>query len=130
MSAARKVAQFFLDHLPADGVPYWDFRLPAEAQGMPRDSSAAAIAASGLLDLAAALPAEEGNEYIKRAETILRSLYDNYGAWETDEEGLLLHATGYFLRDIYVDLPLIYGDYYFVEALLKLKNLSQEGNIQ
>lgn len=120
--AAKKVAGFFLDHLPADFVPYWDFRLPADAEGMPRDSSAAAIAASGLLELAFALSDEEGLAYKRAAESILRSLHENYGAWEADEEGLLLHATGHFSADIYVDKPLIFGDYYFAEALLKLRN--------
>ncbi|OCT12193.1 hypothetical protein A8709_30580 [Paenibacillus pectinilyticus] len=120
--AAKKVAHFFLDHLPADFVPYWDFRLPAEAEGMPRDSSAAAIAASGLLELASLLSEEDGKAYKQSAESILRSLYENYGAWNEDEEGLLLHATGYFAADIYVDAPLIFGDYYYAEALLKLKN--------
>ncbi|MGO4497645.1 glycoside hydrolase family 88 protein [Paenibacillus sp. 2RAB27] len=120
--AAKKVARFFLDHLPGDFVPYWDFRLPAEAEDMPRDSSAAAIAASGLLELASLLPEADGREYQRLAEIILRSLYENYTAHEADEEGLLLHATGYFAAHIYVDTPLIYGDYYYVEALMKLKN--------
>jgi len=123
LEAAKKIAQFFLSHLPEDKVPYWDFRLPSFGEDVPRDSSAAAIAASGLLDLAAAMPEAEGNAYKQQAEAILASLYENYGAWDTEEEGLLLHATGYYAADIYVDKPLIYGDYYFAEALLKLKNL-------
>lgn len=122
LAAAKQVARFFLDHLPADSVPYWDFRLPADAEEMPRDSSAAAIAASGLLDLASAVSEEEGSAYRQAAERILRSLHENYGAWDEDEQGLLLHATGYFAADIAVDAPLIYGDYYFAEALSKLKN--------
>ncbi|WP_139999632.1 glycoside hydrolase family 88 protein [Paenibacillus paridis] len=122
MKAAKRIAKFYIDHLPADKVPYWDFRMPNASNAVPRDSSAAAIAASGLLELAILLPGEEGAEYKLVAEEILHSLYENYGAWELDEEGLLLHATGYFDKGIYVDAPLIYGDYYFVEALLKLKN--------
>ncbi|MGO4544990.1 glycoside hydrolase family 88 protein [Paenibacillus sp. 2TAB23] len=129
VEAAKRIARFFIDHLPADKVPYWDFRLPEVSNTVPRDSSAAAIAASGLLELAHLLPVEDGNEYKLAAEEILRSLYENYGAWDSDEEGLLLHATGYFEKDIYVDAPLIYGDYYFVEALLKLKN-SEDSNMK
>lgn len=120
LKAAEKVAAFFLGHLPEDKVPFWDFRLPSFGEDTPRDSSAAAIAASGLLDLVAALPGEQGAVYRQRAEEILYSLYANYGAWDRDEEALLLHATGYYAADIYVDAPLIYGDYYFAEALMKL----------
>ncbi|WNS45157.1 glycoside hydrolase family 88 protein [Paenibacillus sp. MMS20-IR301] len=123
LAAACKVAAFFLKHLPEDLVPYWDFRLPEpDAAGMPRDSSAAAIAAAGLLELAEAVPAEAGREYKAAAAAIIRSLYENYGAWDEDEEGLLLQGTGYYGREIYVDRPLIFGDYYFVEALKRLKN--------
>jgi unsaturated chondroitin disaccharide hydrolase len=43
-------------------------------------------------------------------------------AWDKEEEGLLLHAAGYYMKEIYVDSPLIFGDYYFVEALRQLKN--------
>ncbi|MDG0809547.1 glycoside hydrolase family 88 protein [Cohnella rhizosphaerae] len=60
LAAAQKAARFFLDHLPADLVPYWDFRLPADAEEMPKDSSAAAIAASGLMELAFSLQGGEG----------------------------------------------------------------------
>ena len=49
LDTARRVADWFTARLPADGVPRWDFSAPA---GAPRDSSAAAIAASGLLELA------------------------------------------------------------------------------
>ncbi|MFD0674245.1 glycoside hydrolase family 88 protein [Cohnella sp. GCM10027633] len=121
LQASKKVAGFFLGHLPEDKVPYWDFKLPSIDEHTPRDSSAAAIAASGLLDLAAALPEEEGEAYKQQAEAILYSLYRDYGAWDSEEEALLLHATGYYAAGVYVDAPLIYGDYYFVEALLKLK---------
>lgn len=61
-------------------VPYWDFRLPIYVQDIPRDSSAAPIAASALLELAAALPGKEGAECKRQAEQILYSLYKDYGA--------------------------------------------------
>lgn len=122
LAAARKVAGFFLEQLPEDRVPYWDFRLPVAEEEAPRDSSAAAVAAAGLLELAEALSeSDEGAEFKREAEAILRSLYENYGAWEQDEEGLLLHGTGYCMKG-YADTPLIFGDYYFVEALRRLKN--------
>jgi unsaturated chondroitin disaccharide hydrolase len=122
LSAAKRVAEFFLHHLPADKVPYWDFRLPKHADAAPRDSAAAAIAASGLLEIASILGAVDGLHYKQAAEEILFSLYQDYTEWQEDSEGLLLHGTGYFMANIYVDASLIYGDYYFVEALLKLKH--------
>ncbi|WP_138751638.1 glycoside hydrolase family 88 protein [Paenibacillus sinopodophylli] len=122
VQAAERIASFFLNHLPVDKVPYWDFRLPEDEVHAPRDSSAAAIAASGLLALAALLPGESGEVYKEQAEAILLSLYENYSNWGVEEEGILMHATGYFAKDIYVDTPLIFGDYYFAEALLKLRH--------
>jgi len=99
-----------------------DFRLPEDWRDAPRDSSDAAIAASGMLELAVLLD-EDGIVYKQAAEEILFSLYRNYADWQGDSDGLLLHGTGYFMKDIFVDTSLIYGDYYFVEALVKLKNM-------
>ncbi|MDR6550603.1 glycoside hydrolase family 88 protein [Paenibacillus qinlingensis] len=123
LAAAKRVAHFFLDHLPADKVPYWDFRLPDQEAEEPRDSSAAAIAASGLLEISALGMGDEKLLYQQAAEEILYSLAHHYADWQEESEGLLLHATGYFMQNIFVDTSLIYGDYYFVEALLKLKKL-------
>ncbi|MBO7742714.1 glycoside hydrolase family 88 protein [Paenibacillus sp. MWE-103] len=120
LNAAKRVAQFFLARLPEDKVPYWDFRLP-DVSGMPRDSSAAAIAASGLLELASHAGGADAEFYRSAGAAIVRSLDERYGAWEQDEQGLLLHATGYYEKNAYVDVPIIYGDYFFAEALLKLK---------
>ncbi|THF73006.1 glycoside hydrolase family 88 protein [Cohnella fermenti] len=117
--AARRTADFFLAHLPEDKVPYWDFRLP-DCAGAPRDSSAAAIAAGGLLDLADAVEGEAGELYRQHALSILRSLSERYRADET-EEAILLHGTGNWPMNQNVDRPLIYGDYYYMEALAKCK---------
>ncbi|WP_337098921.1 glycoside hydrolase family 88 protein [Paenibacillus sp. YIM B09110] len=126
--AALRVARFFVAQLPEDAVPYWDFFLPeAGRESMPRDSSAAAIAASGLLELAESLKADEGAGAVDAAwcrisaERIVRSLCDRYAEWGEEHEGLLRHATGYYSRGVYVDESLIYGDYFFVEALAKLR---------
>ncbi|MCM3629152.1 glycoside hydrolase family 88 protein [Paenibacillus glycanilyticus] len=126
--AALRVARFFVARLPEDAVPYWDFFLPeAGRELMPRDSSAAAIAASGLLELADLLKAgdvaavEDAAWCRISAERIVWSLCDRYGQWGDEHEGLLRHATGYYSRGVYVDESLIYGDYFFVEALAKLR---------
>ncbi|WP_028550145.1 glycoside hydrolase family 88 protein [Paenibacillus sp. UNC451MF] len=120
LQASKKVAHFFLANLPEDLVPYWDFRLTTQ-EGAPRDSSAAAIAASGLLLLADSLPAEEGRLYETSAKRILKSMVDHYAIWDTSDEAILPHGTGHWPANKNIDVGLIYGDYYFVEALAKLR---------
>lgn len=99
-------------------MPYWDFRL-ADDKRMFRDSSAASIAASGLLELADIVPLGEQSLYANAAERILRSLTENYATWDQPEhEAILLHGAG--SGDSFIDVSLIYGDYYYVEAVAKL----------
>lgn len=120
--ASERAAAYFLANLPEDSVPYWDFRLPPSALAeAPKDSSAAAIAASGLLDLAAAVHDEaRSDEYRAGAIAILRSLTDRYRAAD-DEEAILLHGTGNLPMGQNIDRPLIYGDFFYMEALAKLR---------
>lgn len=120
LDAAERAADFFLGHLPEDKVPYWDFRLPS-TDGAPRDSSAAAIAATGLLDLAAVTSGSTSDRYRSGALAILQSLSSPLYAGGDNEEALLLHGTGNLPMNQNIDRPLIYGDYYYLEALSKLK---------
>jgi unsaturated chondroitin disaccharide hydrolase len=121
LEGARRVAQFFLTSLPEDQVPYWDFRLPS-IQGEPRDTSAAACAASAFLDLATLLPEDESRIYRKAAETILTVLFERYSSLnEPGYEGLLKEATGNRNTGMAVNVSLIYGDYFFLEAIAKLR---------
>ncbi|AEI40730.1 glycoside hydrolase family 88 protein [Paenibacillus mucilaginosus] len=120
LHAAKRAAHFFLANLPEDSVPHWDFRLP---EGVPayRDSSAGACAACGLLLLAEQVDGRESALYRSAGERILHSLYVNYGAWDNEEEeGLILHGTSHFPEGKNIDVPLIYGDYYFAEGLARL----------
>jgi unsaturated chondroitin disaccharide hydrolase len=121
LNAAKRVAHFFMANLPEDHVPLWDFRLPPEA-GQFRDSSAGACAACGLLLIAELVGPAEYTLYHDAGTRIVRSLYENYGAWnDPGEEGLVLHGTSHYPEGRNIDVPLIYGDYFFVEALAKLK---------
>lgn len=118
---AKRAAHYFLANLPEDDVPYWDFRVP-RTDVTPRDSSAGACAACGLLELAKCVPVEESALYSNAAKRIVRSLDENYGAWDReDEEGLILSGTSNFPGGVHVDVPLIYGDYFFVEAVARLR---------
>ncbi|OOC58824.1 glycoside hydrolase family 88 protein [Paenibacillus ihbetae] len=121
LDTAKTVAHFFLANLPEDHVPYWDFRAPDEAR-IYRDSSAGACAASGLLLLAEKAGGVEASAYRAPAQQILESLYRNYGAWDDEnEEGLILHGTSHVPEGRNIDVPLIYGDYFFVEGLARLQ---------
>jgi len=120
LDAARRVAGFFLANLPADLVPYWDFRVPV-TDDIPRDSSAGACAASGLLELARLVPAPEATRFQQAATDLLRALDLRCGAWDLDEEGLLRMGAGNVPEDQNINVSLIYGDYFFVEALAKLR---------
>lgn len=131
LKTARGVAEYFLNNLPEDKVPYWDFQAPLipkelYPRSMVRDSSAAAIAASGLLELARF---EEDPffavKYFNSAMEILRSLSSpNYLSRGTLHQGVLLHGCQHFKRQDRdpdnIDSCNIWGDYYFMEALDKL----------
>ena len=114
---AQKIADAYLERLPEDKVPYWDFFDPAIPDA-PRDASAAAIVASGLLELSTYLD----GKYRSEAEAMLRSLYENYRAPE-NVDAFLLHSTGHHPAGSEIDYSIVYADYYFIEALLRLKNL-------
>ncbi|MBU7591512.1 glycoside hydrolase family 88 protein [Metabacillus halosaccharovorans] len=125
LQAAKNVSHFFIANLPEDFVPHWDFRLP-ENITKHRDSSAGAIAACGLLLLAEQVCETESKIYKESGIKILKSLYENYGAWETEEEdGLILEGTSHYPEGKNIDVPLIYGDYFFVEGLSILKGSRQ-----
>ena len=120
LDAAKRVAHYFLASLPEDGVPPWDFRVP-NPEHEPRDTSAAAIAASGLLEIAELVPAAESSLYHRNACRILRALTEQYGTWDMpDHEGILLGGTSHKPANSNVNVSLIYGDYFYVEALAKL----------
>ncbi|QAY68602.1 glycoside hydrolase family 88 protein [Paenibacillus protaetiae] len=121
LDAAKRVAHYFITQLPDDYVPYWDFRTPPEVAKY-RDSSAGACAASGLLLLAELAGELEAGVYRRAGERMLESLYKHYGAWDDpEEEGLILHGTSHYPEGKHIDVPLIYGDYFFAEGLARLR---------
>jgi len=123
---AEKIAAFILHHpnLPKDLVPYWDFDAP-NIPNEPRDASAAAIIASALFELSTYY-SSNGSDYREKATQITQNLTTHYrSAIGTNGGFLLFHSTGTKLTNIDVDVPIIYADYYYLEALLrsqKLKN--------
>jgi unsaturated chondroitin disaccharide hydrolase len=121
LAGARRVGHYFVAHLPEDRVPYWDFQAP-DRPDAPRDSSAAAIAASGLLELARLEPdAGRARHDLAIARAILRSLSSPaYLAEGTKFRSILLRGTSDWKRAQY-DRGLVYGDYFFLEALLRCR---------
>jgi unsaturated chondroitin disaccharide hydrolase len=124
LERARRVADFVINHPPNDHVPCWDYRLPDDIAHY-KDSSAAAISSAGLFLLADLMgTSEEATPYSDAADAILHSLIQNYRAPE-DSQGLLLHGASNvneFLRGgstQFADAMLQYGDYFFLEALLR-----------
>jgi unsaturated chondroitin disaccharide hydrolase len=123
LHTARRLADFFISRLPPDKVPYWDFRDP----GIPnviRDSSAATVAAVGLLELIRQTgDSRERERYHTVAIEIIRSLCTPaYLAIDTPSRGILLHATWKKPSDPQADTSLIWGDYYFIETLMRIKH--------
>ena len=133
---ARRVANYICTHpkMPADKVPYWDFDAvpngatsPLEGLGY-RDASAAACMASGLIELSQLDPnKEDARRWLDMAEQQLRSLTSPAYLAEVGEQGgfILKHSVGNLNKKSEVDVPLTYADYYYVEALLRLKKLYQ-----
>ncbi|MDR1012032.1 MAG: glycoside hydrolase family 88 protein, partial [Opitutaceae bacterium] len=116
--AQERVTGYFLKHLPPDHVCYWDLVFTSGPE--PRDSSAAAITTCGLLETIAHLqPGLQRTRYEHAAHAILRSLINNYAATPA-EDGLLLHGVYSKPHDSGVDECCNWGDYYYLEALVRL----------
>ncbi|WP_210520137.1 glycoside hydrolase family 88 protein [Hymenobacter terricola] len=123
LAQAEHVAQFILNHpnLPKDLIPYWDFNAP-NIPNEPRDASAGAVIASALYELSTY--SRNGTFYRRQADKMMQSLARHYSARPGRSHGfLLLHSTGMKPANSEVDVPLSYADYYYLEALLRAKNL-------
>lgn len=116
------IADFYLHHpnLPADKIPYWDFNAP-HIPNEERDASAGAIACSALLELYRYVDPRRGREYFDAAEKMLESLSSPAYRNGLDENGnfLIKHCVGFKPGGKEIDVPLVYADYYYLEALLR-----------
>jgi unsaturated chondroitin disaccharide hydrolase len=121
LDVARRNADFYLRRSPPGLVPYWDYDLPADVPHL-WDSSAGAIAASGLWDLGEAVsdPAER-QRYHDAALTILETLCgDEFVPYRRPEwEGILMHSIYHYHKGLGVDESVAWGEHFFVEALVK-----------
>lgn len=125
LDQAIHIANFMLNdpNMPADMIPYWDYDAP-EIPNTYRDASAGAIMASALLELAQYSNKSESKKYLDASEKAIRTLASDAYRSKLGENGgfLLKHGVGFLGQNSEVDVPLTYGDYYFLEALYRYKD--------
>lgn len=124
LDQAIHIADFILNHpnLPADNVPYWDFNAP-EIPNAKRDVSSASIIASALFELEGFVSEPAKTTYHDAAKKIIVSLSGPEYLAKKGENGhfILKHSVGSLPHNSEVDVPLTYADYYYIEALLRMK---------
>lgn len=130
LKQAQHVENYIFTHpnMPSDLIPYWDFDAP-EIPNEPRDVSAASCMASALYELSL-YDASKSEDYKGKADMILQNLTHGYrAALDKDKGFLLLHSTGSKPGNFEIDVPIVYADYYFLEALLRKQKLETKGKL-
>lgn len=130
LKQAEHIANYIIKiaKLPNDFIPFWDFSLKGNLEE-PKDASAAAIMASALYELST-LTEQNESVYLKTANDIMDSLSSEayFNKQGTNKGFLLKHSTGSKPKNSEVDVPLIYADYYFLEALSRKTKLTTKIN--
>ena len=123
---AEKIAEFLLKQkgLKEGQIPYWDFNAP-KIPNEPYDASAAAIMVSALYELSEY--SKNGNEYKQVADRLFDTLSTpEFLATVGENEGFLLkHSTGHLPNNSEIDVPIVYADYYYLESIIKRKNMEK-----
>lgn len=117
LDAAKRVAHYFIANIPESGLIPVDFRQPSDCTW--EDSTAAAIAACGLLEIERAVPDGEKLLYHRAALKLLTALSEQRCSWDENCDNLLEKCTAAY-HDENHEFPIIYGDYFFIEAIWKL----------
>ncbi|MBR5505441.1 MAG: glycoside hydrolase family 88 protein, partial [Clostridia bacterium] len=123
MDKYYSIADYYIANLPKDYVAYWDLSFTSGDE--PRDSSAASIAVCGLLEACKSMPLDKAHKklYWETAEKIMNSLIDSYTTKDDPKSnGLLKHATYYYAGNLGIDECNIWGDYFYMEALMRFLN--------
>ncbi len=118
LNTAKKVAHYFIASVCDDYIPRTDFRAPKEPD--LRDTGAGVIAAAGLLEIAKYVPEFEKDLYVNNAYKMVKAIVDKYADWTEECDGIL--KNGMLSYEKCEPLYLIYGDYYLLDALYKLKD--------
>ncbi len=118
LETSKKVADYFIAETEKTGwLPRLDFRQPETP--VYYDSTAGAIAACGLIELAKFSEGKEQEKYLSAAINILQTMEKNWCDWSETEDSILQMGSLMYEREQH--MPIIYGDYFFAEAILKLK---------
>ncbi len=123
MTDYGKIASYYLNNLPSDNVPYWDFDF-SEGSEEPRDTSASAIAICGFLELCEYLSdgSYEKTIFKNAADAQMNALIDNYQNTREDADGLILGVTYAKPQGQGIGECAIFGDYFYMEALMRYLN--------
>jgi unsaturated chondroitin disaccharide hydrolase len=128
LQQAQHIAEFILKNpnMPANKIPYWDFNAPDIPNAL-RDASAASIMASAFIELSQYTNGEDASKYMQTAEQMINSLSTpEYKAAAGTNGGFIIqHGVGHKPAGTEIDVPLTYGDYYFIEACKRYKELSK-----
>lgn len=126
LDQAIRIADYIAGHknLPKDKIPYWDFNAPDIPNAL-RDASAGAIMASALVELSTFTDKKLGKKYYSLGKQMVRSLASPAYMAKKDENGhfILKHSVGFMAKNSEVDAPLTYADYYFIEAMLRIRKI-------
>ena len=117
LETAQRIANYFMANIPQSGLIPVDFRQPVDVTW--EDSTAAAIAACGLIELAGLKEGRQSKIYLDAALKMLKALTEKSFNWNEEEDNLLTKCTAAY-HDKEHEFSIIYGDYYFLEALMKL----------
>ncbi len=124
LKQAQLIAYFLINHpnMPADYIPYWDYDSP-DIPETYRDVSAGTIMTSALIELSDYVDADRAKKYMRVVETQIRALASPKYTANLGENGLFIlkHGVGAIPFDSEIDVPLTYADYYYLEALTRLK---------
>lgn len=128
LKISEEMADFFLRNLPKDNIPVWSFDKNAPGYSL-KDASAAAVAASALLQLFPLTENKNKNQYFHTAESILTTLSSGKYKSGDKNHAFLLHSVGNGNGPggIEADVSLIYTDYYYLEALLLYDRITEGG---
>ncbi len=119
LNTAKKAAHYFIANLAlTDWLPLCDFQAPEKP--LIYDASAGACAACGLLELAEQVGPYEKALYQKAAWNILKAMEQKFCCWDCDVDGILGHSSKAYHDQKEKETSIIYGDYFFTEAILRL----------
>lgn len=120
LDTAKKVAHYFMANVAQTGfIPRVDFRSPKTPEMW--DTTAAMCAACGMLEISEHVDEYEKDMYIQGALSMLKAVEEKCCDWNEENDGIVGYGTVAYHRPDEIHIPIIYGDYFLIEALTRLK---------